>query len=205
MATKTSATFFAVGALLFSLCGQVAMNSTEPSRKLDMTQEEVRAFLRSKMKTMTEIKRADLALKLSQLCDRTGFNMAFILSVIEHESQFRPAVRSNRGAVGLMQLQPTTANFVAPMAGIHQKISARDLENPILNLTLGIHYLAHLKARFGDSSYVLGAYNMGPAKAHSLGLRTKGLAQFSKVRAYVVGIHAGENKIRVEGRKLAAI
>jgi soluble lytic murein transglycosylase-like protein len=170
---------------------------------MDMSRDEVRAILKHKMKDISDAQSADLSLRLTQLCDRTGFNLAFVLSVIESESRFRPSVVSNRGAVGLMQLQPTTATFIAPMAGINHAITAQELKNPVLNVTLGVHYLAHLKARFGDSTQVLSAYNMGPAKVQSLRVRARGLAKFSKVRAYVTAIHAGESTIRNQGRKLA--
>ena len=89
-----------------------------------------------------------------------------VVAVVYTESRFKNNARSNRGAKGLMQLLPNTANY------IHTKLdknlsSPIDLFNPEVNLSLGIAYLDYLlKKTNGNLNYALAAYNMGPANLY---------------------------------------
>ncbi len=98
---------------------------------------------------------------------------AYVLSVIQIESSFRSSVVSPVGAVGLMQLMPATARYVAPRHGIHRKITVSDLRDPFLNLSLGVAYLRELRDRYAGLSayYPLAAYNLGPARLDQLRAR----------------------------------
>lgn len=84
-----------------------------------------------------------------------------VLSLIDVESGFQPGAVSRRGAVGLMQLQPATAEEVANQAGI---IWYPDLlKDPKANVELGLRYMKKLQDQFGSSlEDVLTAYNIGP-------------------------------------------
>ncbi|MGK5087186.1 transglycosylase SLT domain-containing protein [Bdellovibrionota bacterium FG-2] len=125
-----------------------------------------------------------LARHLVTLCRKYRFDPAFILSLIQVESDFRVKVISPAGAVGLMQLMPATALMVArsgevslpgilglPEQGSEVlKAMERILTDPFMNLTLGIAYLSVLRERYeGLSSYFLiAAYNVGPTKLDEL-------------------------------------
>jgi hypothetical protein len=97
-----------------------------------------------------------------------GVSPFLVLSLIDVESRFRPAVVSPRGAVGLMQLLPDTAAEVALNTGLiwHPDL----LVDPKANIELGLRYMAKLKKQFGSEEDALTAYNMGPgaliAKRH---------------------------------------
>lgn len=86
----------------------------------------------------------------------------FVASLVKHESGFRRSVVSSAGAIGLMQLLPSTGQFVCSL----QQSSwggSRRLCTPSYNLKLGITYLKHLLQQFPhDLSHVLIAYNWGP-------------------------------------------
>lgn len=128
---------------------------------------------------------ARLARVLMRAAERHRLSPALILALIETESSFRYAIHSRAGAVGLMQLKPSTAAYVAeryklPYAG------ATDLENPERNLRLGIAYLAYLKNRFGHSAHYLAAYNLGPARLVGRLKREESLAG---IEPYVTRIH----------------
>jgi soluble lytic murein transglycosylase len=85
-----------------------------------------------------------------------------VLSLIHVESSFRPAAVSPKGAVGLMQLMPSTARAIAPGLGLD--LSAPNaLADPKVNIELGLHYIQHLKSRFRSEEHMLTAYNIGPA------------------------------------------
>lgn len=86
----------------------------------------------------------------------------WVMAIIKVESRFQPSAQSNRGAVGLMQLLPSTAREIAPQAGLNA-FRVEDLKNPELNLRLGVFYLSRLQDMFpGDEIAVLSAYNAGP-------------------------------------------
>ena len=92
---------------------------------------------------------------------KTGVSPVLIASVINAESRFRPQIVSNKGAIGLMQLMPTTAKEVAIELGILD-FSNDDLLDPSTNILLGTQYLSNLLDEFYDTTTALAAYNAGP-------------------------------------------
>ena len=85
-----------------------------------------------------------------------------IASVINAESGFNPRAVSSVGAVGLMQLMPDTAKFIAQKNGI--VFSKNRLIEPEYNITLGTAYIKYLVDIFGDTDTALCAYNAGPTR-----------------------------------------
>ncbi|NKE69927.1 lytic transglycosylase domain-containing protein [Nitrospiraceae bacterium HYJII51-Mn-bac16s-1-B09] len=104
-----------------------------------------------------------LASFIHQESRRYGFDPELIVAVISTESSFYNWAISPKGAVGLMQLIPTTGKEVAERNDIvwHGKDLLFD---PFLNIRLGIHYLWMLYLKFGDIHIALTAYNYGPGK-----------------------------------------
>jgi soluble lytic murein transglycosylase len=93
---------------------------------------------------------------------RCGVDPALLLSVMRRESSFRPDVRSNAGAEGLLQLRPATAERLGAMIGLGAGIGAR-LKEPEVAIPVGAHYLGLLVTRFGEPALAVAAYNAGPA------------------------------------------
>jgi len=90
-----------------------------------------------------------------------GLPIELPLGLAKQESRFTPNVRSAAGAVGLMQLLPSTASEVAG-----RPVSAEQLEDPALNAELGTGYLAALLRRWKGNPFLLAAsYNAGPGAA----------------------------------------
>lgn len=90
---------------------------------------------------------------------------ALVAAVIRVESGYRPAAVSPRGAIGMMQLMPATAKWIAGQNGQHQGI---DLMNPRQNIFLGTWYLAYLLRRYHQNLVLaLAAYNGGPGTTDS--------------------------------------
>jgi len=89
---------------------------------------------------------------------------ALVLSVIRQESEFFRAAKSRTGALGLMQVMPSTAKEVSRKLKI--KYVKRNLiidEN--YNIRIGTFYLKYLLKRFEGSKILsLAAYNAGPGK-----------------------------------------
>jgi len=87
--------------------------------------------------------------------------------IIRQESSFDAAATSGAGALGLMQLLPSTARHTARKAGLPYN---GDLFDPQENLALGTAYVAELEQSFGNClPLAIAAYNAGPANvAHWL-------------------------------------
>ena len=93
---------------------------------------------------------------------RTRLDVDLIYAIIRQESLYEPTAGSSAGAVGLMQLLPSTARITARRAGLPVPTRAQ-LELPAINIPLGTAYLADLLARFGgDTALATGGYNAGP-------------------------------------------
>lgn len=72
-------------------------------------------------------------------------------AVVRAESAYNASAESNKGAVGLMQLMPATA----------QRYGVSDRTDPKQNITGGVSYLRDLLAQFREISLALAAYNAG--------------------------------------------
>lgn len=90
------------------------------------------------------------------------FDPLWVMALIKNESSFVTRARSQRGAVGLMQLLPTTAQEMSEELQLGP-VPPERLQQPELNIRLGFHYLAKLRQEFGeDQVALLAAYNAGP-------------------------------------------
>ena len=90
------------------------------------------------------------------------FDPLWVMAIVKVESGFSSGAESHRGAVGLMQLLPSTARELAPEVGLSE-VTDEDLKNPDTNLRVGVHYLANLQRLFPDDDIaVLAAWNAGP-------------------------------------------
>lgn len=86
---------------------------------------------------------------------RHELNPALIKAVIKQESGFKACAVSDRGAMGLMQIMPETADL----------LKTKDPFDPKENIEAGASYLKQMLARFkGDLRLALAAYNAGPEK-----------------------------------------
>jgi soluble lytic murein transglycosylase len=92
---------------------------------------------------------------------------AWVYGLIRQESRFIADVKSSAGAVGLMQLMPATARWVAQKAGLKDYRPAHTA-NVETNLNLGTWYLKHVLETL-DNHPVLAsaAYNAGPGRARA--------------------------------------
>ncbi len=89
----------------------------------------------------------------------------WVYGLIRQESRFLADARSNVGATGLMQLMPTTAQFVARKIGI-SSFSALELTDVNTNIRLGTKYLSMIYEKFNQSAILATAsYNAGPRRA----------------------------------------
>jgi len=108
---------------------------------------------------------------------------ALVAAVIYAESKFQRDARSSAGAVGLMQLQPETAQAIALRTG-GTAFQVSDLTNPAINIRYGAWYLQNLFEKYRDERLVLAAYNAGQGNVDRW-LANGQQIEFAETRAYV--------------------
>jgi len=102
---------------------------------------------------------------------RHGVDPALARAVAQQESDFDPAARSPKGALGVMQLMPGTAKALG--------VDPLDVGQ---NIAGGVKYLAQLSQRYdGDQARMLAAYNAGPGAVEKF----RGVPPFPETRSYV--------------------
>ena len=87
---------------------------------------------------------------------------ALIAAIIATESSFRNNAVSHKGAIGLMQLLPSTAFYISDKtkySGFNNESQLFDTET---NIRLGVSYLAYLIEKTGSVEHAVIAYNYGP-------------------------------------------
>ncbi len=86
----------------------------------------------------------------------------FVFAVIWTESSFRSNVQSHAGAIGLMQIMPSTGEWIAEKIGLDE-FNQEMLLDPEINIRFGCWYLAYLSRLFeGNEVKILAGYNAGP-------------------------------------------
>jgi soluble lytic murein transglycosylase-like protein len=107
-----------------------------------------------------------------EAAERHHVDPALVRAVIETESNWNPRAFSRKGAGGLMQLIPTTA----------QRYGANDLFNPEQNIDAGVRHLKMLLLRYnGNLDLALAAYNAGEGTVDRFG----GIPPIRETRNYV--------------------
>ncbi|NNC22928.1 transglycosylase SLT domain-containing protein [Salinisphaera sp. USBA-960] len=96
-----------------------------------------------------------------------GISSALILAVMRTESLFQSKIRSSANAVGLMQIRPRTARYVANSLS-DNTLAAGPLTDPAINIRLGSRLLTHLRQRWGGNpALAVASYNAGKGKVRS--------------------------------------
>jgi soluble lytic murein transglycosylase len=130
---------------------------------------------------------------------------SLIAAVIYAETKF-DARTSPTGALGLMQIEPATAEFLARRSGA-RNFQLADLAHPATNISYGAYYLRYLLDHYrGDETLALAAYNGGQtnvdgwiAQAHAAGVRlTIGEIPFAQTRDYVRRVEQAQRSYRRE-------
>lgn len=107
-----------------------------------------------------------------EAADRHRIDPALVRAVIETESNWNPGAISAKGAMGLMQLIPTTAI----------RMGVNDAFSPKQNIEAGTLYLKKLLERYnGNLDLALAAYNAGEGAVD----RARGVPAFRETRDYV--------------------
>jgi soluble lytic murein transglycosylase len=113
---------------------------------------------------LTERAQRRVAITIVREAQANGLDPLLVVAVIRRESAFDAYAVSEMGAMGLMQMMPTTGTTLASQRGTMLR-HRRTLFDAELNIELGTAYLAALLREFGTPEAALVAYNAGPAAA----------------------------------------
>jgi soluble lytic murein transglycosylase-like protein len=109
---------------------------------------------------------------IKRVANENNVDFALVKAVMHVESGFNPYAKSNKGALGLMQLMPTTA----------QRYGIEDAYDPVNNIVAGIRHLKYLLDMFNHKhKLALAAYNAGENAV----LRHRGIPPYPETQAYV--------------------
>jgi soluble lytic murein transglycosylase-like protein len=109
---------------------------------------------------------------------REDLEPGLLRSVVRQESAFRPCAVSTKGAMGLMQLMPSTA----------AQLGVKDPFDPEENLNAGARFLKQLMTIYNDLPLALGAYNAGPGRVNQTG----GVPNIPETLDYIQKILGGD-------------
>jgi soluble lytic murein transglycosylase len=98
--------------------------------------------------------------QIGAVAEKYGIDPYLLAAVARTESGFDPKAESHAGAVGLMQLLPTTAEWVTSLDS-WKGPKAPVLDDPGDSLELGACYLAYLQRTLPDPVAAIAAYNAG--------------------------------------------
>ena len=156
-----------------------------------LTAEEI-AAPQAEVAATSDQKRADFFLKevpfgqlIYQEAKKNNVSPLLVAAVARAESAFHPTARSQRGAVGVMQLLPRTGRW----------LGATDLTDPTQNIVAGAKYLGYLSARFGgNEEHVIAAYNAGEGNVRRFG----GVPPFNETRDYIQRVHRFQRDLHTQ-------
>ncbi|HYS78218.1 MAG TPA: lytic transglycosylase domain-containing protein [Candidatus Dormibacteraeota bacterium] len=127
----------------------------------------LREFLDGERLRLPQTTVNDIAASIHEASRRYKLPPEMILAVINIESAFDINAQSDKGAVGLMQILPSTAQEIAQELRIEWR-GDQILRDPQANIEMGAYYLTKLIAQFNNLSVALAAYNHGPARIAEL-------------------------------------
>ncbi len=152
----------------------------EYTKKIEANKKES-VDLKSKVDLMSQ--KANIDEIIETFAQKYDIDGDFIKAMIKQESGFNPKATSKKGAMGLMQLMPSTA----------KSLGVVDAYNPWENIEGGVKYIKGLMDRFNnDEKLALAAYNAGPNAVKRYG----GIPPYKETQNYVKSIMSTYEKLK---------
>ena len=127
--------------------------------------------------TTTTPNKAQILGIINQISQKYGVDEKLVQAVINQESRFKVDAKSKVGAMGLMQLMPSTA----------KALGVKDPYNPVQNVEGGVKYLKSMLNKYnGNIILALAAYNAGPGAVD----KYSGVPPYEETQNYVKNILA---------------
>jgi soluble lytic murein transglycosylase len=112
-----------------------------------------------------------------RVCDRYGFDPLLAWAIMKQESAFQPSCYSTAGARSLIQMIPSTSEYLAMQRGWDDYTPDR-LYLPEVSVEYGVAYLSEVASGFGHTIETLAAYNGGPHNAQRWGAHRESPEEF---------------------------
>jgi len=133
---------------------------------------------------------------IRQQAEAKGLDPSLIAGIIYVESRFRDQT-SHVGAKGLMQIMPSTADYIAGKSG-GTRFEQGDLATPQINIAYGSWYLRYLLEHYhGNEVLALAAYNAGEGKVDAWWREVAGRGETFRVRDHIPYLETREYVTRV--------
>ncbi|MBM9547475.1 lytic transglycosylase domain-containing protein [Leptospira sp. 201903074] len=116
-------------------------------------------------------KPTDILGTIESIAKSQGMDPNLVKAMVKAESNFKPQAVSPKGAMGLMQLMPETA----------ESLGVADPFDPEDNIGGGVKFLKGLMKEFKDPEKAIAAYNAGPGAVK----RYKGIPPYEETQKYV--------------------
>jgi hypothetical protein len=149
---------------------------------------QIKAELISLFEETPEVKGYPFQEFMEKAAVRYGLPLPYLLAVARGESFFDPSAESTKGALGILQVLPTTAADYG--------VKADELFDPATNIDVGARHLAELYSKLQDPYLALAAYYCGYS-----GVDKNGSALRQECDEYVHYIHAHLQKILSDGKQ----
>lgn len=121
-----------------------------------------------------------------------------VAAVIQAESSWDAAAKSGAGAVGLMQILPSTAKELARRGTVDvDEFPVEDLDEPAVNIEYGTAYLRYLVERYHEIETALAAYNAGLANVDTWteeGGDIREQIEFPETKHFVLKVSRGKDR-----------
>ncbi len=93
--------------------------------------------------------------------DEYGLEPSLVYAVIRTESGFDPDAQSDAGACGIMQMMPSSFEWLQQKRGTEGEYTTEDLFNPEVCIDYGCYLLKYFYDYYGDERCAVAAYNAG--------------------------------------------
>lgn len=143
-------------------------SAAKKSESLSDISEFIERIAKKWLPKKHEKKARSIAAAIIAESDKNGFDPVFVMAVIQNESGFNPEMRGSFTEIGLMQIKPTTAAWLAKKFKIKYR-GEKSLNDPIQNIRLGVAFMASLRDQFESHSQLyISAYNMGARRVRQI-------------------------------------
>ncbi len=166
----------------FNVSGNVYNNSSEDIRTNNLTNEVLKRAIQEVNDARRDYSnpvatKSQILDMVNQISKQNGVDEKLVQALIKQESGFNPTAKSKAGAIGLMQLMPSTA----------KALGVKDPYNAAQNVEGGVKYLKSMLDKYnGNIILALAAYNAGPNAVD----KYSGIPPYKETQNYVKNILA---------------